>query len=1019
MMRFHALAARSQNQTNRIIAALLATTAVTAMAAPAAAQDAAASESVEDTIIVSGIRATIQDSIQTKKLDNLVVDALSSDEIGDLPALSIGEALETLTGAASHREQGGATEISIRGLGPFLGSTVINGRSATNGSGDRSVNFSQFPSELFNKIAIYKTQSASMIEGGVAGQIALETVKPLDFGKRRFQADLKLNYNPDNNDIASDQRFRDYGYRGTVSYIDQFQVGDGEVGISLGYSRNVTTNPEQEANVSNTLNYCKNDPTDTGDGVFDDGNCNSSRPDTAGTEDFVIARNSYAYRQNITDDKRDSFFGAVQLRPTPDFNIDLDFQYSKRLFRERRNDLNFSEGRRVDGATDLFGLDFDLITGPNGELQQFTGETSVETNSEYLERDEEYYGGGLAFDVQATDRLKLSADFSYSQTRRVEEATQVRMRIRDQLDIFGNGDQYPDAFESDGDDTNDRIETAYLIRQNGSDIFNFVVQEFDVNNYDLFRNDARVRYDLEQDRYNSIFAARGDLAYEMEGFLSSVEAGVRFQELKYRDVPGASGPNRIQNTYSNDALAAANQACRTAFPESGFLSSVSGGNPLVTNVDAAGNVISTTNTFATFDALCLAQTLEANDASGLITFDEDGVPIYPDGTADSVQNNDVNEKTWAGYVQANFDGELGSTPIRGNLGLRVVKSKVRSIGLRTTLTSDVDAVTGVVTINEDTGNFISDIVDSSYTEFLPSFNIVADVSPDIQARFAVYRALSRPDPSNLGFGRSFNSANDEDDPLSVVQALGVVTANGNPLTEPLLSWNFDAALEWYPNDDTVLAGGVYYKSFNGGFDTSSAIETFIVDGQPIDTVVSTSNTTGESSRIFGFELTAAHRFSYLPKPLDGLGFKVSYNYASSNFEFQDDTLGSTSAVQLDGSIITTEALIPPAEIFGLSKHVLSAQVYYQIGNLDLQGVYKYRSSYFQQFISTPGRVRYVQDTGVFEARISYKLTDNIKLTLEGINLFNEPRVNSRGTLDDLGAVQVYGPRYFAGVKFKF
>lgn len=1019
MMRFHALAARSQNQTNRIIAALLATTAVTAMAAPAAAQDAAASESVEDTIIVSGIRATIQDSIQTKKLDNLVVDALSSDEIGDLPALSIGEALETLTGAASHREQGGATEISIRGLGPFLGSTVINGRSATNGSGDRSVNFSQFPSELFNKIAIYKTQSASMIEGGVAGQIALETVKPLDFGKRRFQADLKLNYNPDNNDIASDQRFRDYGYRGTVSYIDQFQVGDGEVGISLGYSRNVTTNPEQEANVSNTLNYCKNDPTDTGDGVFDDGNCNSSRPDTAGTEDFVIARNSYAYRQNITDDERDSFFGAIQLKPSPDFNIDLDFQYSKRLFRERRNDLNFSEGRRVDGVGDINRLDFDLITGPNGELQQFTGETAIETNSEYLERDEEYYGGGLAFDVQATDRLKLSADFSYSQTRRVEEATQIRMRIRDQLDIFGNGDQYPLALESDGSTSNDRIETAYLIRQNGSDIFNFVVQEFDVNNYDLFRNDARVRYDLEQDRYNSIFAARGDLAYEMEGFLSSVEAGVRFQELKYRDVPGASGPNRIQNTYSNDALAAANQACRTAFPESGFLSSVSGGNPLVTNIDAAGNVISTTNTFATFDALCLAQTLEANDPSGLITFDEDGVPIYPDGTADSVQNNDVNEKTWAGYVQANFDGELGSTPIRGNLGLRVVKSKVRSIGLRTTLTSDVDAATGIVTINEDTGNFISDIVDSSYTEFLPSFNIVADVSPDIQARFAVYRALSRPDPSNLGFGRSFNSANDEDDPLSVVQALGVVTANGNPLTEPLLSWNFDAALEWYPNDDTVLAGGVYYKSFNGGFDTSSAIETFIVDGQPIDTVVSTSNTTGESSRIFGFELTAAHRFSYLPKPLDGLGFKVSYNYASSNFEFQDDTLGSTNAVQLDGSIITTEALIPPAEIFGLSKHVLSAQVYYQIGNLDLQGVYKYRSSYFQQFISTPGRVRYVQDTGVFEARISYKLTDNIKLTLEGINLFNEPRVNSRGTLDDLGAVQVYGPRYFAGVKFKF
>lgn len=1017
-MRFHARAARSQNQQKRIITALLATTAITAMAAPATAQDTATSESDEDTIIVSGIRATIQDSIETKKLDDLVVDALSAEEIGDLPALSIGEALETLTGAASHREQGGATEISIRGLGPFLGSTVINGRSATNGSGDRSVNFSQFPSELFNKVAIYKTQSAELIEGGVAGQIALETVKPIDYGKRRIQGDFKLNLNPDNLDIASDQRFRKFGYRGTVSYIDQFNVGDGEVGISLGYSRNVTTNPEQEANVSNTLNYCKNDPTDTSDGVFDDGNCNSSRPDTAGTEDFVIARNSYAYRQNITDDERDSFFGALQLQPTPEVDINMDFQYSKRLFRERRNDLNFSEGRRVDGVGDINRLDFDLITGPNGELQQFTGETSIETNSEYLERDEEYYGGGLSIDVQATERLRLSGDFSYSQTRRIEEATQVRQRIRNGEDIFGNEDQYPVAQESDGSSTDDRIETAYLIRQNGSNIFNFVVQEFDVNNYDLFSDNARVRYDLEQDRYNSIFAARGDLEYEMGGLLSSVQAGVRFQELKYRDVPGASGPGRIQVVYDNDALAAANQACRTAFPESGFLSSVSGGNPLVTNIDADGNVISTTNTFATFDALCLAQNLEANDPSGDITFDEDGVPVYPEGTFDSIQNNDVNERSWAGYIQANFDGDLGSIPVRGNAGLRVVRSKVRSIGLRTTLTSEVDA-DGVVTINEDSGNFVVDAVGSSYTEFLPSFNIVADVSPDLQARFAVFRALSRPDPSNLGFGRSFSSANDDEDANSVIEALGVVTANGNPLTKPLLSWNFDAALEWYPNDDTILAGGVYFKSFNGGFDTTAVTETFIVDGQPIDAVVSTSNTTGENSTIFGFELTAAHRFSYLPKPLDGLGFKVSYNYANSNFEFQDDTLGANSTVLSDGSIVTSEALIPPADIFGLSKHVLSAQLYYQIGNLDLQGVYKYRSSYFQQFISTPGRVRYVQDTGVFEARISYALTDNIKFTLEGINLFNEPRINSRGTLDDFGAAQVYGPRYFAGVKFKF
>lgn len=958
-------------------------------------------------------------------------DALSADEIGDLPALSIGEALETLTGAGSHREQGGATEISIRGLGPFLGSTVINGRIATNGSGDRSVNFSQFPSELFNQVGIYKTQSASQIEGGVAGQIVLDTVKPLDFGKRRVQGELKLNVNPDNLDIDADQRFQKFGYRGTLSYVDQFKLGDGEIGLSLGYQRNSTTNPEQEAAISNTLNYCRNDPTSTTAGVGDDGNCDtgSPRPALAGTEDFVIGRNGYSYRQNITDDTRDSFFGAVQWRPSPSININADFQYSKRQFRENRSDLNFSEGRRIDDVNDaVFNatgttgnrLPFDLIVSPTGALRQFTGETSIETNSEYSERSEEYYGGGLSLEWQASDRLTVSADLSYSETQRIEQAVQVRQRIRDDRDIFGVTGRFPDGEESDGTNTDDRIETAYQIAQNGSQIPTFVVRQFDVNDYDLFSDNARTRYDLDQDRFNSVLGARADFAYEVDGFLTSIQGGIRFQELEFRDVPGAAvGSSRVEVVYSNAALAVANQACRTAFPEGGFLSSVSGGNPLVTNVDNLGNVIGTTNTFATFDARCLAQTLQQNDPSALIEFDSDGSPIYPTGDFDSTQNSDVNEKTYAVYLQANYAGDLGNLPVRGNFGLRVVQTDVISRGFRTTLTSFTDPTTGDVSLIEDQANLTLDVADNSYTEFLPSFNLTAELRSDLLGRFAVYRALSRPDPSSLSFGRQFAAANGNDDAQSVVEALGVVSATGNPFTDPLLSWNIDAGIEWYPNPDTILAFNAYYKSFNGGFETIGQQEAFQVDGAPVNAFVSTVQTTDETSTIFGLEVTAAHRLSWLPAPFDGLGFKLSYNYADSNFEFQDDTLGTVTNVGLDGSLTTLEALIPPANLFGFSKHVLSAQAYYQIGGLDLQGVYKYRSNYFQQFVDTPGRIRYTDDVGVFEARISYKVTDSIRLSLEGINLFNEPRTDFRGAPDDLGQVLVYGPRYFAGVRVKF
>ncbi len=1011
-------------RSGRVAAMLMAGVAGIAMAPQAIAQDGevdeGAAQAAEDsTIVVSGIRETIQNSIETKRASDEVFDALSADEIGDLPALSIGEALETLTGAGSHREQGGATEIAIRGLGPFLSSTVINGRSATNGSGDRSVNFSQFPSELFSKVGIYKTQSASQIEGGVAGQIVLETVKPIDYGKRRIQGDFKLNYNPNNFEIARDQRFQDFGYRATVSYIDQFQLGEGELGISLGYSRNESTNPEQEANVSSTVNYCRYDPSSTSSGVFDDGNCNtnSPRPDVAGTEDFVIGRNSYSYRQNITDDTRDSVFAAMQMQPNSDVDINFDFQYSKRLFRERRNDLNFSEGRRIDGEGDINRLDYDLMTGPNGELFQFTQEGSIETNSEFLTRDEEYYGGGMAVAVQVADRLRLSGDVSYSETHRVEQGTQVRMRIRDQEDIFGNDDQYPDAFESDGSRSDDRIENAILIRRNGSQTLNFVVQDFDVNNYDLFSDSPRARFDLEQDRFNSIFAGRGDFVYDMDGFFSSVEGGIRFQELKYRDVPGASGPNRIEHTYSNEALAAANQACRTAFPENGFMDSVSGGSPLVTNVDANGNVIGTTNTYATFDALCLARTLEGFEQSGVIRFDEDGVPIYPDGSTPSIANSDVNEKTWAGYIQANFDSELGSLPVRGNVGLRIVNTKVLSTGFRTLLTSSTNP-DGSITLDEDPGTLVTVTGGGSYTEYLPSLNLVAELRPDLLGRFAVFRALSRPDPSNLGFGRTFDIDEDAQS-ASIAEAIGTVGATGNPFTDPLLSWNADVAVEWYPNDDSILAIGAYYKRFNGGFENVGQFENFTVDGQDVEALVSTVNTSNDTSTIYGLEVTAAHRLSWLPAPLDGLGFKLSYNYADSDFEFQDDTLGAITTVNPDGSTTVSEALIPPAGIFGLSKHVLSAQAYYEIGPIELQGVYKYRSRYFQQYVGDPGRIRYVDNVGVFEARLSYNLTKNVKLTIEGLNLFNEPRTDLRPTVDDFSSVLVYGPRYYAGIRFRF
>lgn len=158
----------------------------------------------------------------------------------------------------------------------------------------------------------------------------------------------------------------------------------------------------------------------------------------------------------------------------------------------------------------------------------------------------------------------------------------------------------------------------------------------------------------------------------------------------------------------------------------------------------------------------------------------------------------------------------------------------------------------------------------------------------------------------------------------------------------------------------------------------------------------------------------------MPAPFDGLGGKLSYNYADSDFEFEDGNFGDAIVTDEAGNVINRQiGIVPPANLFGFSRNVLSAQAYYEIGGFDFQVFYKYRSEYFQQFVSTPGNLRYIGDTDVWEARITYKVNDNVALRLEGLNLTDEPRIQYNPTLENLAEVNSYGQRFFFGVRVKF
>ena len=1000
---------------------------------------------VIEEVVVVGVRRTIQDSIQLKRNSVLIVDGLNADEIGALPALSIGEALETVTGAATHRENGGATEVAVRGLGPYLGNTVVNYRESTNGSGNRAVNFSIFPSELFNAIAIHKTQSASYIEGSVSGQVQLSTRRPIDYGDQRAQFSLKGSAHPDDDNISGQSN----GYRTTGSYINSWDVeGLGTIGISVGGQTRDDSNPEAEATHTTgggRFEACVLDSFDSRAQPLDtSGRCdeNGSDPDLSNDQlqDLIDSNPSYnspsdipfayiprdrTFRRNTTDDDRQAVFGAIQWRPNDSLDFMVDFQQSERDQKELRQDLQF--GSTQNNLTNV-------VSNPRtGLLHSFTTDTDIRSNTTDFTRFEEYEGAGFNVAWQATDNLEVSFDAAFADTLRIETDVEIRMAANEVLitdpDDTSSREEFLVSFDVNAAGTDGLALPTILCTDGSSSCDPDSLLDFDITNpaYFTARDRARIRA-RQQIREHTIDAFRLDLSWDTDSFgaVNNVQAGVRSSTLVYRTFGGNRNDDGVSLFEDEDfdgepggtsdtaearaaVFNAANNCGESSFPEPGFLSESRGGNDLVTVVTGIG----TGTGWATFDHGCVLDELLVNYGGRSAI-----------GFQNGIQTNsvDVTEDVTAFYVQANYESEMSGRPVRGNFGLRVVETEIASIGYRSPLT--VTEQGGLFFVESASGaNFETTVQSNSYTEVLPSATLVMDLNTDWVFRAGVFRGISRPDPDSYGNSRAINT-NDSDDPdsgyASLEEAVQGIGAAGNPKLEPLPSWNVDVGVEWYANEDTLVAAGVYFKRFQGGFENAYQAEDFLIDGNTVGGTVRTTQVSDDASSLTGLEVTATHAFDYLPGIWGGFGGKFSYNYADSGFEFEDGHGGDGVAFDADGNSSPLLGLLPPAGLWGLSRHTSATQVYWQNDRFHIQAIYKARSQYFQGYgRDTGARIRYVDDYNTLDLRMRLDVTDAIQLTLEGINLLSEPRIDFRALDGEVVQTLEYGPRVFAGVKVRF
>ncbi|AWL06211.1 TonB-dependent receptor [Massilia oculi] len=221
---------------------------VTVLAGSAQAQTASTGEAATlnpdapvTTVTVTGIRRAIEDAIAVKRESTGIVEAISSEDIGKLPDVSIAESLARLPGLSAQRVNGQAQSISIRGTSGDLSTALLNGREQVTTSSDRTVEYDQYPSELINAVTVYKTGDASVIGQGLSGTVDLQTIKPLSLRERAISVNVRGEKNSKGSVSAGSP---DTGSRISASYIDQF--ADRTLGVAIGYARQDKPNVHQQ-----------------------------------------------------------------------------------------------------------------------------------------------------------------------------------------------------------------------------------------------------------------------------------------------------------------------------------------------------------------------------------------------------------------------------------------------------------------------------------------------------------------------------------------------------------------------------------------------------------------------------------------------------------------------------------------------------------------------------------------------------------------------------------------------------
>ena len=315
----------------------------------------------------------------------------------------------------------------------------------------------------------------------------------------------------------------------------------------------------------------------------------------------------------------------------------------------------------------------------------------------------------------------------------------------------------------------------------------------------------------------------------------------------------------------------------------------------------------------------------------------------------------IEERNRAWYIQSDYSGER----YHGNFGVRYVHT-----------TDDTDGYS----YNTD-GSYSPVSYSHSYGRWLPSFNFAYDIRDDLIGRLSVAKVIARPRYSDM---TPYVSTTDST----------LTASTGNPNLKPYESVNYDASLEWYFSQNSILSGELFYRDISNYILTMTKDEQFY--NQTLDTTSTYSTSlpiNGGKAKVKGASVAYTANFGH------GFGLVANYTYAASSTDLD---------FQLPYS----------------SRNSYNLSPFFENGKWSARISLSYRSSYFTQLGRLDGK-QITDDYTELDASLGYRINDHIQLSLNATNLLDETYYAYIGEKDQPYYIYKNGRTYTMTMNFKF